>query len=296
VGMYDEPFGDSSALPTWLICREARRHVTVALGGDGGDEVFAGYDRYRAMRLGETMGPGRYFLFRLAALLARPFAPADERSRLRRLLRFVDGLTQPYAVQYFCYRCLFRSHDLVRLFTPDFLPGAKAEEPAKWFCELYESADLDSEAAYAQRHDMLTYLPDDLLVKTDMASMATSLELRAPLLDHRVVELGLSLPIERKIRGKHGKAILRDAFGGILPAAVWAGKKRGFAVPLGRWLREDLRETMVETLLDAGLARRGMFRREALVGLVNDHLSGRDDHRHRLWALLVLARWLAEHG
>jgi len=296
VEMYDEPFGDSSAIPTWLICREARKHVTVALGGDGGDEVFGGYDRYRAMHLAETAGTLRYVGYRAAAALAGLFAGQGERGRLRRLIRFADALPHPPAVQYFMYRRLFGPEDLTRLLHPDFAATVDVEAPARWFCDLYEDADLPDEVARAQRHDLMTYLPDDLLVKTDIASMASSLELRAPMLDHRVVELGLSLPTERKLNRRRGKLILEEAFGDLLPAGVFRRPKRGFAVPLAKWLREDLKEEMCDTLLDSALADRGIFQMESLAGLIADHLGGRADHSHRLWALLVLARWLATYG
>ncbi|HOF18381.1 MAG TPA: asparagine synthase-related protein, partial [Phycisphaerae bacterium] len=147
----------------------------------------------------------------------------------------------------------------------------------------------------AQRHDMLTYLPDDLLVKTDVASMASSLELRAPFLDHRVAALGLGLPIGLKISGRRGKAALRLAFADLLPPETFRRPKRGFGVPLGRWLREELRPVMEETLLDRAFLECGIFRPEAIVGLINDHLARRGDHRHRLWALMLLARWLASN-
>jgi len=293
VTMYDEPFGDSSALPTFLICQAARRHVTVALAGDGGDEVFAGYDRYRAMHLADTMRPWTYLAVRIAATLAGPFAPHDERNRLRRLIRFAKGLQYPAATQYLRYRALFAPEDLPRLFTDDFSASVDLHQPAQWFQHLYEQGEFDTEVAYAQRHDVMTYLPDDLLVKTDIASMASSLELRAPMLDHRLVNLGLSLPVGSKIAGGRGKAVLAQAFGDILPSSVFARPKQGFAVPLGRWLKEDLQQTMCETLLDGPLLDKGICRREALTGLVNDHLRGLDDHRHRLWALMILSRWLS---
>ncbi len=296
VGMYDEPFADSSALPTWLICQEARQHVTVAIAGDGGDEVFGGYDRYRALHLAETIGPWRYLGIRVAAELARLVAPHDERSRLRRFVRFADALPHPFSVQYFRYRRLFGPEDLPRLLTEEFLDGLDVSEPADWFCGLYEDGDAADEVARAQRHDVMTYLPDDLLVKTDIASMASSLELRAPLLDHDVVAMGLSLPAEAKLGPRRGKLVLREAFGDLLPAEVFERPKRGFAVPLGRWLRDELREVLQETLLDGAFERAGIVRKEAVVGLINDHLRGRGDHRHRLWALLVFARWLARQG
>jgi len=294
IAMFDEPFADSSALPTYLICRAARQHVTVALAGDGGDEVFAGYDRYRALQWAATMAPRTYLAVRAAAAVAGLWAPADERSRLRRLVRFTEALPHPPAVQYFMYRRLFGPDDLRRLFTGEFAERIRPDAPARWFARLYEQLDLDDEVTRAQTHDMLTYLPDDLLVKTDIASTASSLELRAPMLDHRVAALGLSLPLELKLTRRAGKIALRRAFANMLPQGLFNRPKRGFAVPLGRWLREDLREVLRETLLDESLRRRNIFRTESLAGLINDHLSGRDDHAHRLWAILVLARWLAK--
>ena len=292
VAMYDEPFADSSALPTWLICQAAREHVTVALTGDGGDEVFGGYDRYRALWLAETMSKPAYLAATLAGRLVRPFARGTERSWSRRVVRFVDALPLPYAVQYFRYRRLFGPADLGRLLTSEFAAQLDLERPAKWFCDLYEHGDFDSEVTRAQHHDLLTYLPDDLLVKADIASMAVSLELRAPMLDHRVVELGLSLPVELKVARRAQKLILREAFADMLPPEVMSRPKRGFGVPLARWLREDLLERLRETLLGSQLRALGIFRTEALAGLINDHVSRREDHTHRLWALLVLGRWL----
>ncbi len=296
VARYGEPFADSSALPTYEICKAARQHVTVALVGDGGDEVFGGYERYAAMDLAERLGPLSYGAFRLAGAICGWVAPHAERNRLRRLARFAAILPHPPSLQYFMLRRLFSPPDLPRLLEGEFFEGLDTDTPAKWFCELYEEPDLSAEMAYAQRHDVLTYLPDDLLVKADIASMACSLELRAPMLDHRLVSLGLSLPVGQKLRGRKGKAILRDAFRHDLPAEVLRGPKRGFGVPLRRWLREDLYETLRETLMDPWLHGLGIFRPEALAGLLSDHFSGKGDHSHRLWALLVLGRWLRMRG
>jgi asparagine synthase (glutamine-hydrolysing) len=291
--LYDEPFGDSSAAATWLICRQARRHVTVALAGDGGDEVFCGYDRYIAMSISQYIKPPRYFLYRLAGALAGALAPRQERSRLRRLARFSSALPYPFPQQYFIFRRLFSPADLPDLFTADFLDGLDPEAPANWFAELYEEPDLDDEPARAQWHDMMTYLPDDLLVKTDIASMAVSLELRAPMLDPDLVELGLALPPELKIKSRRGKQALRLAFADMLPPEVFQQPKRGFGLPLGDWLKNDLREPMRHILLDDAFLDSGIVRPEAIHGLINDHVSGRDDHRHRLWAMMMLAKWLA---
>jgi len=292
VARYGEPFADSSALPTYEICKAARAHVTVALVGDGGDEVFGGYERYAAMDLANRAGPLGYIGLRLAGAICGWIAPNEERNALRRLARFAAILPYPPAVQYFMLRRLFSPEDLKRLLTDDFLADLDTEAPAEWFCDLYDGPDMPDEVAYAQRHDILTYLPDDLLVKTDIASMACSLELRAPLLDHRLVSLGLSLPGKLKVVGWRGKVILREAFRDDLPADVLRGPKRGFGVPLRRWLRKDLLPALKETLTGPGLGRLGVFRPEALAGLLNDHFSGKGDHSHRLWALLVLGRWL----
>lgn len=298
VDLYDEPFGDSSAIPTYLICQAARRHVTVALAGDGGDEVFGGYDRYRAIQAAAKVRPAMYLLVRAAAGVARPWASHDERDKLRRFLRFADALSYPIATQYLMYRRLFGPEDLARLLTADFAERADLERPSNWFCELYESGedDLDGEFGMAQRHDLMTYLPDDLLVKTDIASMAVSLELRSPMLQDKLVDLGLSLPVGMKSARGRGKAVLREAFADMLPAEIMRRPKRGFGVPLDDWLRTDLQGVLRDKLFAPAMASKSPFRPEAIAGLVNDHLTGRGDHRHRLWALLVLARWLEKHS
>ncbi|MCD4823043.1 MAG: asparagine synthase (glutamine-hydrolyzing) [Phycisphaerae bacterium] len=302
VGQYDEPFADSTALPTFLLCKAVREHVEVVLTGNGGDEVFGGYARYRTMYLADTLSPFRYLAVRLAAALARPFAPNHERNRLRRLIRFADGLTDPPAIQYFRYRRLFGPDELARLLTREFLDGIDSkgippeQVPRERFCRLYEQCDLPDEAAFAQRHDLLSYLPDDLLVKADIASTAASLELRAPMLDHRLVDIGLSIPAEKKINSRKGRLILAEAFGHLLPPEVFTLPSRGFDVPLASWLRNELRDEMLETLTDPALLRMGIFREEALAGLMNDHLSGKYDFHRQLWTLMVLARWLAKTG
>ena len=211
---------------------------------------------------------------------------------MRRFVRFADALPYPSSQQYFIYRSLFGPSDLQRLLTPDFLSDIDAFAPQQCFTSLYESGDFPDELARVQHHDLMTYLPDDLLVKADIASMAASLELRAPMLDHRLVELGLSLPAKMKVSWRKGKRILRLAFAGIVPDDVFDAPKRGFAVPLGGWLRNELRAMLMDALFGGPLLEQGICRPEALAGLMNDHLTGRDDHRHRLWALLVLSRWL----
>jgi asparagine synthase (glutamine-hydrolysing) len=298
VSAYDEPFADSSALPTHLVCKAARQHVKVALTGDGGDEVFGGYDRYRALLLARTLGPARYAAIRLASLCLRPFARGDQRSRLARLHRFADALPLPSSQQYFAFRSLFSPDDLGRLLTDEFADDLALDQPRRWFLDLYEEVnpEPDDEVFYAQRCDLLTYLPDDVLCKTDIASMAASLELRPPMLATDVVETGLGLPLNARTSHRQGKMILREAFAGLLPPETLKGRKRGFGVPLARWLREDLRPQVEQTLLDASFHARNWIRPEAIAGLLNDHFSGQFDHSQRIWALMVLARWLEKES
>ena len=299
VDQYDQPFADSSAIPTFLVCQAARDHVKVALVGDGGDEVFAGYDRYRAMLLGQTLSLPAYLAVqvsaRIARILIKPFTGSSERSQLSRFLRFAAGLAHPPAIQYLQYRQLFSSAELPRLFTRDFLDShaIDVDETARQFCDLYAEGDFEAEAANAQRHDIQSYLPGDLLRKSDTASMACSLELRAPFLDHKLVEMGLQASMDQKIQGKRGKQILKQLFSEKLPKQVFERPKRGFAVPLAQWLRGPMREQMVETLRNSSLKEKGILQEEALVGLMNDHIAQKADHSHRLWALMVLARWLS---
>ncbi len=292
VKQYDEPFADSSALALYLICQAARQHVTVAMTGDGGDEVFGGYDRYRAMQFTSAMGGMGWATMKLLAGVTKLAGPKDEKSLARRLVRLSDGLDDVPAMQYFLYRRLLGPGQLAALMQPDFAKAAIVDQPQEWFIELYEEPEYDDEFAYAQHHDLATYLPDDMLVKADIASMAHSLELRAPLLDSAVVALGLSLPCKLKAGPLRGKKILHKAFGDLLPSEVFTRPKRGFAVPIDSWLRGELFDMMYETLLEGPLIRRGWLARPAVEQLINEHQHHVADHRHRLWALLCLGRWL----
>ncbi len=297
IDRFDEPFADSSAIPTWQLCRAARQQVTVALTGDGGDEAFAGYDRHRAMHMAAQMGPGAYLAARMAGGILGLLAPRSERSRLRRFARFARGLDRPPALQYLHYRALFTGQDLLRLFVDDWWEGIETSLPSDWFTERYaQPHDVADEAQAAQLHDIGTYLPDDLLVKADISSMASGLELRSAFLDHRVVQLGVSLPARAKLSRRRGKAILRELFAAELPHEVLDEPKRGFGVPLAGWFRGRLSGFLQDLLLDPAFLNAGIVRPESVAGLLNDHLAGRADHHHRLWMLCVLSRWLTKRS
>ncbi|HEY6068877.1 MAG TPA: asparagine synthase (glutamine-hydrolyzing) [Gaiellaceae bacterium] len=275
---YDEPLGDEAAFPTFLIAEQARQHVTVALAGDGGDEAFAGYERYLAHGLAARV-PAPAARVAAAALRLVPASRREPRSPLHRASRFLETAASPAGERYTRLMEVFPLESRRALWAEPGRARPVRLEPTR------------SGIAGLQELDLRTYLPGDLLLKADIASMAHSLELRSPLLDHEVVELGLALPDPLKARGREGKIALRLAFGGELPAAVAGRGKTGFGVPLGRWFREDLKEAAHDLLADD----RGWFDAGEVGRLLSDHESGRADHGHRLWCLLMLELWLRTH-
>jgi asparagine synthase (glutamine-hydrolysing) len=275
---FDEPLGDEAAFPTFLIAEQARRHVTVALTGDGGDESFGGYERYIAHRLAEHV-PKPLAQAGAAALRVLPAASREPRSPLFRAARLLDVAATPAGRRY---------ARLMEVF------------PLALRRELWSDAQLAKQVrlepsgpgvAGLQLLDIETYLPGDLLLKADLASMAHSLELRSPFLDHDVVALGLALPDSLKTHGREGKVALRRAFAADVPAEVAGRSKSGFGVPLGRWFRSELRDVAHDLLS----SDRGWFRQATVQRLLGEHESGRADHGHRLWCLLMLELWVREH-
>jgi asparagine synthase (glutamine-hydrolysing) len=304
---FDEPFADSSAIPTWHVAQETRREVTVALTGDAGDELFAGYHRYRAIALAERFArlPGGLQRF-LSGPLARAL-PGSTRSKtpMRRLRRWLEGFGQPPAERYLCWIGYFDEPGRTRLYHPgllDTLAGAGAADPSgadpiSEIVRAWERASRRDPVTQATVADLLTYLPGDLLVKVDLASMAHSLECRGPFLDHRVVELAMAMPIRRKLRllGGRSKIVLKETFAEYLPAAIRNRPKMGFGVPLDLWFRGPLKDELRSVLLDPLCLNRGLFRPEAIRALVDDHIEGRQNHTARLWALLMLELWSTNH-
>jgi asparagine synthase (glutamine-hydrolysing) len=282
---FDEPLGDEAAFPTFLISEQARRRVTVALTGDGGDEAFGGYERYAALALARRFGRIPAALPRLGARVLRRLPQAREpRSGATRAARFLEIAATPPAERYGRVMEVFPAR-LRRELWAEIEPRPAAEL-------LGVPGDG---VAGLQRLDVATYLHGDLLPKADLASMAHSLELRSPLLDHEVLELGIALPDGLKVRGRTGKVALRRAFAHDLPAEVAGRGKTGFGVPLGRWFREDLRELAHDLLLGERARERGWFRPRAVEALLADHTAGRVDHGHRLWCLLMLELWQRTH-
>ena len=281
----DEPLGDDAALPLYLVCEAARGHVTVALTGDGGDESFAGYERYVAHELaGRLEGiPGTS----LAARALRSFG-GERRSIATRAARLLEAAAARPGERYGGLMEVFPVEARTSLIDPAFVP-----RPAPTWQLL--GPPPQPGIAGLQLLDVQTYLPGDLLLKADLASMASSLELRSPFLDWDVLELGISLPDSLKVKARRGKEALRRAFGADLPPEVSGRGKAGFGVPITDWFRGELRDLTGDVLLDGRARARGQLRPRAVERLLSDHVAGRADHAHRLWCLLMLELWQRTH-
>jgi asparagine synthase (glutamine-hydrolysing) len=290
---YGEPYADSSAIPTYYVSRETRRHVTVALNGDGGDECFAGYERYAAMKLaGKYRGvPG--FLREGLIKNAVSLVPTSEtrRSRARDLKRFLDAASLPTVERYMRWISVLDTAAKDDLYTTDFqreMQGHNAANfVAPWFAHANGSGLVDASLLA----DTMTYLPNDLLVKVDIASMAVSLEARSPFLDHHVIEFAASLPENMKLRGLTTKYLLKRVLAKLLPAENLQRRKMGFGVPINHWLRGQMQPFLRETLLSEKALGRGFFKPASVARLVELHTRGERDYAHQLWTLLMLELW-----
>jgi asparagine synthase (glutamine-hydrolysing) len=284
---FDEPFADSSALPTYLVSQLAAEHVKVALSGEGGDELFGGYYTYAADLLADRLAP--------LAGVARPLIehlPASTRkaSLDYKAKRFVRAAHLPP---------LERHHGWKEIFSADAraeLTGRRsAFDPVDLYRDRYRETAAAPELARLQDVDFGVYLVDDLLVKTDRASMAHSLEARVPFLDPAVTNLAFALPTRHKVRGLAKKVLLRRALEPLLPGAIVHGRKRGFSIPAAAWLRGELEPFARRTLSVATLRRQGFFRPDAVARVLDDHVAGREDRSRQLWGLLAFTLWYERH-
>jgi len=284
---FDEPFADSSALPTYLVAQLAAEHVKVALSGEGGDELFGGYYTYAADLVADHLAP--------LARLARPLVEALPASTRKASLdykakRFVRAAHLPP---------LERHHGWKEIFSAEAraaLTGRRARfDPVDVYRARYAETEGVPELARLQDVDFGVYLVDDLLVKTDRASMAHSLEARVPFLDPLVTNLAFALPTRLKVRGLAKKVLLRRAVEPLLPAEVVHGRKRGFSIPAAAWLRGELEPFARETLSAATLERQGFFRPQAVARFLDEHAAGREDWSRQLWGLLAFTLWYERH-
>jgi asparagine synthase (glutamine-hydrolysing) len=289
---YGEPYADSSAIPTYYVSRETRRHVTVALNGDGGDECFAGYERYAAMKLAEKYR-GVPHLLREGLIKAIALYPTSEtrRSRARDLKRFLDAASLPTVERYMRLVSVLDTPAKDALYTDDFRREMQEHKAADFVAPWFAAANGAGLVDASLLADTMTYLPNDLLVKVDIASMAVSLEARSPFLDHHVIEFAASLPENLKLRGLTTKYLLKRVLAKLLPAENLQRRKMGFGVPIGHWLRGVMQPFLRETLLAEKALARGFFKPEAVTRMVELHTRGERDYAHQLWTLLMLELW-----
>jgi asparagine synthase (glutamine-hydrolysing) len=284
---YDQPFADSSAIPSFLVAQMTREHVKVALTGDGSDELFAGYERFAAAQLAETYRKTPHLLQNaVKRFLDRMPETTTYRGFVRRARRFVESAALPLPERYLGWVGIFPAPLI-----SDLLMGDIETDPVSHFQSHFSPARDGDLIAQLLSVNMKTYLPGDLLVKTDRMTMANSLEARCPFLDQQLLEFAARVPSKLKLKGMTTKYILKRALEGIVPDEIIHRKKHGFGVPVGRWFRTRLRDYLRETLLSPEALQRGYFHESSLRRLIDEHQSGKRDHGHRLWALLTFEIW-----
>lgn len=289
---YDEPFADSSAIPTYYVSKIARQYVTVALGGDGGDESFAGYRRYMfdhfENRLRQRVP---------ATLRSHVFGPLGNwypalawAPRVFRAKATFQSLSRTPLEGYFNSISYFRPAEKQKLFTDEFMKALNGYDSIGVLQHHYERAGTQDLLSRIQYVDIKTYLPDDILAKVDRASMAVSLEVRAPLLDHHVLEMAARIPSSLKLRGRTGKYIFKRAMASTLPDGILNRRKMGFAIPLNRWFRSELKDVTYQTLFGT---MDGILDPAFLRTIWNQHQRGQYDRAQHLWAVLMFRKWKA---
>lgn len=290
---YNEPFADSSAIPTYYVSKLAREYVTVILNGDGGDENFAGYGRYKANEISRLMH--RFFPTPVAKALL-PFVlmlphGKDPTNFFWGLKRFLQEYIKSPEIRNAHWLCHFTTEMKNEIYTDDFSRRVSSVDSFDLLLDKYKEAvadDFHDKTLYA---DVMMYLPDDLLVKVDVASMANSLEARSPFLDHEFMEFVARIPAELKLRGRTTKYILKETLKGILPDEVLYRAKMGFGVPIDHWFRNELKEMAYDTLLSDKAVQRGYFKKEAVKKILDEHASGKWNWHNHIWNLLMLELW-----
>ncbi len=294
---FDEPFADSSAFQTYYLARETRRHVTVALNGDGGDECFAGYPRYWLDRYVRPYALlPRWLTQRLVPaavdLIPEPRQAAIEANWVLGLKRLAQVARVSPRASILRWGSFFDEAFKARLYRPDFRARLTGADTAELLAADFEDARAESFLDRTLAVDLRNYLCGDILVKADRMTMAHSLEGRSPFLDHQLVELAARLPARFKLRGRRDKWLLRRAFPGVLPPSIARRPKRGFAAPVESWLRGELRPAVHDLLLSPEAKLVEFLSRQGIADMVEEHETAKRDHGRRIWALLMLESWL----
>jgi asparagine synthase (glutamine-hydrolysing) len=290
---YGEPYADSSAIPTYYVAKETRAHVTVALNGDGGDESFAGYDRYSAMRMAESYHRIPKFVRKAIIEAPASLLPTSElrRSRVRDGKRFLQAAGLDTVERYYRWMSAFDRQSKKGIYTDEFAGRINGSDASVVLAGWFRRANGASIVDATMLTDQMTYLPNDLLVKVDIASMANSLEARSPFLDHKVIEFAASLPDTLKLQGRETKSLLKKVAARLVPSDVIYRSKMGFGVPIGKWFRGEMKDFVRDILLSRKSLERGIIRPEILKRYVTEHIAGERDHSFQLWTLLMLELW-----
>ena len=296
VRFLDEPFGDFSIFPTYLVSKMARDYVTVVLSGDGGDELFAGYDSYLADKIAKKYYSRLPKQFRNGVLTKffDTIPPSSKKKGLiNRAKRFVEGMKLPEDLHHTRWMIFLQQAEKEMLYDNDIQSGMREFDPFKftrsYFANVaYNRNDEINKQMYV---DLKMYLVDNILVKVDRMSMATSLEARVPYLDYRFVEFAATIPGDYKMQGLKTKVILKQALEELLPDEILYRGKEGFSIPIKNWLKKELKPLMMDTLAADKIKQEGFFNPQYIDKLVAEHLKGTENHSHRLWALIIFGRW-----
>ncbi len=293
--MLDEPFADASVLPTYLVSQMARQHVTVVLAGDGGDELFAGYDTYRAQHFAaQTLDHLPQQLRQRIGTLAAHIPPtAKKKGILNSTRRLLHGAALPPALQHTRWQLFWQDDELAQLLTISDEERIPACDPR--LLVLLASSGSSQQLDQQQYVDIKRYLPDDILFKVDRMSMANSLEARGPFLDYTLVEFAARLPTSLRMHKLGSKHLLRQVVKSKLPYETLHRPKLGFNIPYKLWLRNELRDLLQDTLAPARLKEQGIFSPSYVQRLVQEHLNGSRDHAHKLWQLLIFQLWVEQY-
>jgi len=290
----DEPFADHSALPTYYVSKLARQDVTVVLSGDGGDELFAGYETYAAHRYARLLRKLPAPLVRGILQPAVGLLPVSTKkvSLDYKAKRLLSGYHLSPAQAHLAWKVIFDQEEKQNLYAPDYRATLSGRDTAAdLFSGYFGSALADDELDRLLYIDTMVYLPDDILMKVDKMSMAVSLESRVPLLDYTVAEFAASIPARYKLKGSEKKHILKKALGGLLPDSILYRKKAGFSLPIAAWVKGSLREMVLDVLSRDSLARTGLFNADHVQQVIDDHLTGRRDNSRPIWGLTNFMLW-----
>ncbi|OGS44957.1 MAG: asparagine synthase (glutamine-hydrolyzing) [Elusimicrobia bacterium RIFOXYD2_FULL_34_15] len=288
---YGQPYADSSALPSYFVSNETRKHVTVALNGDGGDETFGGYLRYKAMKGSMFFSfPFQMLGSNLTKKIASFIPYSEEKRFFRYMKRMISALSNSPELRNLQWHYYFSNEAKEKLYTNSMKQNFN-NNTYKYLAGIFKNAPANNTMDRTFYTDIKAYLPECLLVKMDIASMANSLEARSPFLDHKVMEFSASLPPSWKVHGLTTKYILKKTFNNFLPKEIINRKKMGFGIPVGKWFRNEWKNYFIETVMSKKALERGYFKKESLEQLFKEHQESKRDNGYRLWALLMLELW-----